>query len=907
MAFYANFAYEASAGSGKTFALVIRYISLLYMGAKPESILTLTFTNKAANEMSARISTVLKELHLESRSAELSEIAKTIEVDKESLLVMRESILHNFLTADIKISTIDKFFAQILRKFSLHLGLMPDFSIEEKEDEEKFLKRFLSLVKQEGKYKELIRFSAYESKKLQSIFNFLERLYEKDGELVNISMKKGDLFAIESKLLALADSMRELFYACKSLSATGKKSLDFQSIEDVISKSWLCKESMEYWVFKKCYSPRADELLYEIKSLVKLYHDIKEGYFKEEYFSLYALYKRAKKQENIQTNLLKFNDVSYFVHQLLRGEIDSEFLYFRLDAKIEHLLLDEFQDTNVLQYNILEPIVDEISAGIGTKEFKSFFYVGDIKQSIYRFRGGAKELFHHTARRYGVQIEALKTNYRSKYQVVNFVNETFRDKITNYVDQISKDESKGGYISIDEREELLDAVVENVFMLLEEGVSQDDIAILTYANDAAFKIEEALLKEDSTLDITTETSIKLINNPKVSAVIELIKYLYFREDLYKVNFLTAIGKGFDEEIDFKISIHKPLPIMIREIIKHYKLHDRDENLLKLITLSCSYTDIESFLFECENINVDSPSKKSSGIRILTIHKSKGLEFEHVLVVDRFKKKNADKSSMVFEYEDIALKELYVKFDNRECVDEEYAGAKEKEKKLVSEDELNVQYVAFTRAKESLIICKKIKDSAFSNLNLEASTYGELEVAEKRCEIEEKEAFVYEPVKVGTQEKTVSEKEQKENIKAINFGLALHYMLEILKDFKVESLEEAYWAMKNRYEMLLQDGEAEQIKKRVAQVMYHDKFLSLVDGKCFKEQPISYLGELKQIDLLVEKEDEVIVIDYKSSQTQQQAHIKQVAYYKEAMSKIVDKKILAYVCYVREEGIVLLSV
>ena len=446
MAFYANFAYEASAGSGKTFALVIRYISLLYMGAKPESILALTFTNKAANEMSARISTVLKELHLDSRSAELEEIAKTIEVDKESLLVMRESILHQYLTADIKISTIDKFFAQILRKFSLHLGLMPDFSIEEKEDEEKFLKRFLSLVKQEGKYKELIRFSAYESKKLQSIFSFLERLYEKDGELANISIKKGDIFAIESKLLSLGYDLYEVLTFEEGLSERGKKSLRYESIESLGKKTWLCKESMEYWDFKKYFTPRADLLQTEIKALLQVYYDVKEGYFKESYFSLYRLFKSAKKQENIQTNLLKFNDISYFVHQLLRGEIDSEFLYFRLDAKIEHLLLDEFQDTNVLQYNILEPIIDEISAGIGTKAFKSFFYVGDIKQSIYRFRGGAKELFHHTARRYGVQIEALKTNYRSKYEVVNFVNETFRDKITNYTDQISNDESRGGYV-----------------------------------------------------------------------------------------------------------------------------------------------------------------------------------------------------------------------------------------------------------------------------------------------------------------------------------------------------------------------------------------------------------------------------------------------------------------------------
>ena len=907
MAFYANFAYEASAGSGKTFALVIRYISLLYMGAKPESILALTFTNKAANEMSARISSVLKELHLENRSAEIEEIAKTIEVDKEHILVMREKILHNFLTADIKISTIDKFFAQILRKFSLHLGLMPDFTVDEKNDEEKFLKRFLSLVKREGKYKELIRFSAHESKKLQSIFSFLERLYEKDGELSNISIEKGDIFAIESKLLGLGRELYEVFHIIEGLSPTGKKSLNFETITQLVDKTWLCKESMEYWVFKKYFTPRADELQQEIKALLRFYHQVKEGYFKEEYFSLYTLYKKAKKEENIQTNLLKFNDISYFVHQLLRGEIDSEFLYFRLDAKIEHLLLDEFQDTNVLQYNILEPIVDEISAGMGVKEFKSFFYVGDIKQSIYRFRGGAKELFHHTGKRYGVEIEALKTNYRSKYQVVNFVNETFRDKITNYVDQLSIDKSQGGFIMIEESEELLESVVEKVFMLLKEGVKQDDIAILTYANGDAFKIEEALIKEDYTLDITTETSIKLINNPKVSAVIELIKYLYFRENLYKVNFLTAIGKEYDESIDFKMSIHKPLPIMIREIVKHYKLNDRDENLLKLITLSASYKDIESFLFECESINVDSPSKKSSGIRILTIHKSKGLEFEHVLVVDRFKRKNGDKSSMVFEYDDISLKELYVKFPNRACVDEAYAGALEKEKKLVYEDELNVQYVAFTRAKESLIICKKVKDSAFANLNLEPCTYGALEFEEKIIQAVETTSFIYEAPHVGAQETAKAEKEQKENINAINFGLALHYMLEILKDFKVGSLEEAYWAMKNRYEMSLLDGEAEEIKQRVAQLMYHDTFLSLVDGKCLKEQPIAYLGELKQIDLLVEKEDEVIVIDYKSSPVKQQAHVKQVAYYKEAMEKIVDKKVSAYLCYVRKDEIVLVDV
>jgi len=113
-----HLAYEASAGSGKTFALVIRYISLLYKDAKPNSILTLTFTNKAANEMRERISTVLRELENENRGVELEEISRTTGLSKDEILTNRPKIYNNFLQSDLKISTIDKFFAQILRKFA---------------------------------------------------------------------------------------------------------------------------------------------------------------------------------------------------------------------------------------------------------------------------------------------------------------------------------------------------------------------------------------------------------------------------------------------------------------------------------------------------------------------------------------------------------------------------------------------------------------------------------------------------------------------------------------------------------------------------------------------------------------------------------------------------------------------
>lgn len=112
---------------------------------------------------------------------------------------------------------------------------------------------------------------------------------------------------------------------------------------------------------------------------------------------------------------LSFSDVTYLVYEILKllGD-DSEFLYFRLDAQIEHILLDEFQDTSILQYEILKPLIDEITSGEGIFENGSFFFVGDVKQSIYRFRGGVSALFQSVAEENSTHVEKLLTNYRSQ-------------------------------------------------------------------------------------------------------------------------------------------------------------------------------------------------------------------------------------------------------------------------------------------------------------------------------------------------------------------------------------------------------------------------------------------------------------------------------------------------------------
>ncbi len=910
MAFYQSFAYEASAGSGKTFALVVRYITLLFKGAKPESILALTFTNKAANEMRERIASVLAELEQESRRAELEEIAKALECSGEEILRQKKHVLDRYLKADLKISTIDAFFAQILRSFSLHVGIQPDFLIDQSGNEMRFLKEFLSLVKTEGLYKELVSFSFYEDQRLESIFALLETLYDKDHELRELADREGDLVALERKILSLCEELYDTFAQKEGISPSTLKTLKVDSMEALAKKKWLCKESMEYWHYKKYYTPAADELLMEIKHYLHNYFKLKEGYYRTKYLKLFALYKQTKYRLNRAENLLKFSDISYYTYQLLRGKIENEFLYFRLDAQIDHLLIDEFQDTNILQFRVLEPIIDEIHSGIGTKEFKSFFYVGDTKQSIYRFRGGAKELFGYVAHHYGVQIEKLTTNYRSHSQIVDFVNATFREKIKGYSDQKALSSKQGGYVRVMLDEKVMEMILESVGELLERGVPSDEIAILTFGNDEAQEIATALQEKFDGIEVTTETTRLLLHQPKVRAVVEMMKYLYFGDRLFVKNFQALIGIDPADEIeigDLKSTI--PLLELAKRIILRFELYAEDRELLEFLELLGGYRDIEQFLFESDYIMTPSKTKQNQGIRLMTIHKSKGLEFEHLIVCDRFRKKRSDANPLIFWYDEIELKEFFIRFEGRKCVDPAYNEALEKNQVLSEEDALNLLYVAFTRAKKSLIVCQKEKDSAFELLSLQPGSQGKLEVEHKPKRLSREEVFVYRPFRVGYQEKPKrSSNKNVGDIASIHFGLALHYMLEMLEDFTPQSLEKAFWAMKNRYEMMLHEGESEQIKQRVGRLLSDQRFLELVNGERYMEQPLSFEGEMLVLDLLIKKENRWVVIDYKSSESQRGEHIKQVERYKRALQSLdTQQSIEGYLCYVRAAEIEIIAV
>jgi exodeoxyribonuclease V beta subunit len=904
--FINNLAYEASAGSGKTFMLVVRYLSLLFKGASASKILALTFTNKAAAEMQERIVVTLEEL--ESRG-ELDVIAEVTGFSKEQLLEQRSKILAEFLNANTKIMTIDAFFTQILRKFSLYASLMPDFSTMSSQHELKLLSRFLKEVEVAGKKETLITLSLQSKTRLNDIFLLLDQFYTKRQELSHISFKKQALDGYEQKALEAFKRMQSIVNSCEAASKTAINGVAGESFEDVISKSWIGRETMEYRTFQKCFTPEMDSCLTDIQDALKEHSRAREQNFFYALNELVDIYERSKKALYMDDSELSFNDVTVLVHYLLKERVDSEFLYFRLDAQIEHMLLDEFQDTSIMQYEILKPLINEITSGKGVFEDGSFFFVGDVKQSIYRFRGGVSALFNEVARQNGTLKEPLLTNYRSQKEVIEFVNRVFETKINDYKAQLVRDDAQGGYVEVIENDGVLEEVLKQVKNLLSLGAKADDIAILCATNGDGEEVK--LFLEHEGIDVVTETTTKLINQRNVKAVLEYLKYLYFNEDIYRNNFFALLERPLEDIKNVDLNKNKLLDIL-KDVIEKYSLFDSDMNLLRFLSTVESFKDIEALLFEYERIDTSAAASELSGVRVLTVHKSKGLEYEHVIVMDRLKKQPPNRDTIIYEYDGIKLQNIYLRIKGRDELDNNYANALKKEKKLVLEDSLNALYVAFTRARENLFIVKKSKDSSFDILDLGVSCFGSLRVGKSVDAPKEKtyDAQDFEDTYYGAQSDIVKIEDEdiESDIKAQNFGTALHYMLEMLSDFSKEHLDDARDMMLNRYGDILDDDEIKDITNRVEMLLQNEKFLELCQGEHFKEQSLRHNEKLKYIDLLVKSEEgSWKIIDYKSSIKYSEHHQTQVSSYIEAIEDISGEMAEGYLCYLLEDGIKIVEV
>lgn len=902
-------AYKASAGSGKTFALTVRYITLLLMGAKVKEILTLTFTNKAANEMSERIYKTL--LNLGNDEAYLTAICEQSNLSKEQILSKKEFLVDEFTNSALSIFTIDKFINKILREFCGYIGISDDFEIKE-DDVEVLSNKFLQSLDIKN-FDKLIDFSLFEKKKYSSLFDIFKNLLEKNEDVKVLNIDASLINLQKEEVLNKAYKIKEFILNCPVASDAAKKAVDFDSFDSLLSKgkTWLIKDSAaDFRTFKKCSNDLLEEYFSKLKDEVSIYYKIRSGFSLSRLFELYKLFKDYKIQYNKSKNTLHFDDISNLTYELLSSKIEKDFLYFRLDSSFSHILIDEFQDTSLLQYKILQPLIEEILSG-SSENFKTFFYVGDTKQSIYRFRGGKRELFDYVLRtNSNVEVEILNTNYRSCEAIVNFVNESFNKlPFYEYHDQFAI--HKNGFVQVIEDEALLEDdkyknIAKQISILMQNGVNSNDIAILTYTNNDVLNLYSYLKKMFPSLKITTEMTSKLTNQENVKAVINAIKFLYFEEDIYKENVNAIIGKEPTNNLKLDVDIKK---LNIQDII--YKIAIDidviDDNVVKLIELCSSYKNIVDFVYEIDKLDASMQNSEQLGLQILTIFKSKGLEFHTVLLLDRIKQKNIDRSSLLFEYDDVNLKNIYYKISNLENYNEDYKNALEKEKSLALEDELNILYVAMTRAKNNMLIFKKPEKSVFNLLNLKSQTLGDIVISENKSKNYEKsEKVIYTPLTLGTQEKPIAKTKDDTDytLHAKYFGIVTHYSLEMMNTFTDESLSSAINLAKNRYSSYLSKDDFFNIKSRISKLLNNEEFKLLTsDCEISKEQALIYKNELKIIDLLVKKEDKLYIFDYKTTKDELEEHLLQVSHYKKAIKEIFDtNEVYSYIVYLKDDEV-----
>ncbi|SFZ99096.1 Helicase [hydrothermal vent metagenome] len=904
MSFKRFLAYSASAGSGKTFALSVRYISLLFMGETASSILAATFTNKAAAEMRQRVVDSLRALDTKENIAFTNAICKETGLSREELLLKQPEVLSHFLASRSYIVTLDSFFSSILRSASLELGLEPDFVTKEKGDE-KFESIFLEEVEAEGLLSLLVKLAIdIEDKRFSKIFDLMQNFYKVDPLLpkytdLNISIKTQ-----EEKVEALR---LKLIKALIDASATNRavKQFETKNIKELFAKSLFEKDTLlEHSWFKKVSNAEIEGLYAFLKQELALWAKLKENIVLFNIFNIYDYYKNANILNAKSSGILSFDDLTYFVYRLLHESISKEFLYFKIDSKFKHILLDEFQDTSTLQFLLLKPLIDEIFAGQGQSEFKTFFYVGDTKQSLYRFRGGVEELFDKVAENYGVEIEQMDTNYRSSRNVVEQVNRWFETSMDGYVPQKSRDGASQGYVEVVESEELIEDAVEKAKELLELGISSNEIVFLVSTNKDGQNLQEVCEREG--IDTLLKTSSSLKNMPKIASLVAMVSYLLYGNKIDAEALLLKVGKSLDQINTEWFSVFmSPLQVIDR-LVREFGYFNNDLNILKLLEFAYGFADIPTFLEEFETSSIAVASNSVHGVQIMTIHGSKGLEFEYVILLDKLTRPNSDKSALVYHYNDnLYIDKILYRTKGREHFDEEYAQIMEARKASAVKDRKNVLYVALTRAAEGLIVLKKTKESIFDEVGISPLKIGEISVQhsnEKGQKKQEDNASVT-IRNYGTQKTPEKEEETEKDHEAILFGTALHYVLEMMSRFDSESLVIAMNALQNRYGQLLSSFQTEEIQKRVQTLIDNSEFKSLLVNATFsKEQSLSYEGELKQIDLLLNYDEHYLVIDYKSSKKYNLKHQKQVGFYKKAIANITGKRTEGMIVYLLENQI-----
>ncbi len=713
---------KASAGSGKTYRLSKTYIDLLLESREPQPyrhILAVTFTNKATAEMKARI---------------LRDLARLAETDPRAQALLTE-LLHDY--GAFSVSTIDRFFQQALKAFSREIGQFADYQVELDKD---------SLI-------------------AETMDRILDSLTEDDKELLGWlrdsladTLEQGRRFQVDEGLLEVGkllknDEFREL---SERMGINGR---------EAFGKDRLKRIRQECRTVIRTFTDKAKELGYPVEQGKPLSPDSKKRLFKanpalaEHFEDAYSYYTTALILDSLlsqlglagefyrgfdalaaEKNVMCLDDSNTLLRDIIGGS-SAPFVYEKLGVRYEHFLLDEFQDTSRIQWENFLPLLQESEAGAGGN-----LIVGDVKQSIYRWRDSDWKLLGSEVQKAFPQagVEPLQGNWRSSRAVVGFNNRFFPyaagllglgDIYADVVQEVKKDDAQEGCVRVSFCEDQLAAVVESIRQARSQGAGWNDIAVLVRGRKEGSAIAAHLVAGG--IPVISDDSLVLKSSPVVRRLVSLLSCYENPDDTIGRFLADSMGLTFPEE-------YHSLVDFCEELLRAMRNWDPASFEGQTLFIQAFMDDLQSWVqvngnnlryylkhWDEKDICIGSPENASS-VRVLTIHKSKGLEFPHV-IFPFADKVSLYKSDVHWSQLDTARTPFGPEVSGIYPVElgslagaSLFAPAVEQEQRMQLVDNLNVFYVALTRAGKSLhVIAKPVSKKCRESVSKGEPAFGNL--------------------------------------------------------------------------------------------------------------------------------------------------------------------------------------
>ena len=795
--------YKASAGSGKTFALAVQYIKLVVQNPQSyRNILAVTFTNKATEEMKSRILSQLYGIWKMQESDDypeavpyMQEVCRALNATpqfvSERAGMALSLLLHNY--NHFRVMTIDTFFQSVLRNLARELDLTANLrvSLNDSQVEELAVDQLIDDLQATDVMLQWILKYIMENINDDRSWNVIGQIkqfgktifrdYYKDiSKQLDERLQQEDFFDEYTRTLrGIRDNAKERMLSIAesffdTLAAEGLTYKDLANKQRGIAgfffklQNGQFDESIENQTVANCLSDPTKwyAKTHERRELIHILADGTLGdilrYAVEERPRQWRLYQSAtltlrhlnqvrllssieKKVRalNEEGNRFLLSDTQKLLNALI-NESDSPFIFEKIGTQLEHVMIDEFQDTSTVQWQNFRVLLQETMSHSGSQNL----IVGDVKQSIYRWRSGDWRLLNDIKQQFSAEMihtESLSINRRSERNIVAFNNAFFAkaaqieygkledrpeaDQLKRAYQGVKQDipdeKAQAGFVSVqllkaeDYQAETLSRLADIVTDLCQHQVPQHKMAILVRTNSYIPLIANYFAEHCPEISIVSDEAFRLDASLSVNIIVKALQLLVHPDDQLARAFLEkACGKALSTD-NMTAYVAMPLYELVEQLFADFHLDRFDDQSAYV----CAFFDhlnnytaentgtIEDFLREWEeNICAKTiQSDVADGVRIISIHKSKGLEFPHVLLP--FCDWQLEKMGNVLwcQPDEAPFNELPIApidYSRKGMAGTIYEDDYHHEHLQNVVDNLNLLYVAFTRARNSLFVIGK---------------------------------------------------------------------------------------------------------------------------------------------------------------------------------------------------------